>query len=76
MTTPETPPTPWASRIIDLEQSGLTCVAIAEQVGIAPSTIGDLKSGRSASPRGEAALRLDALHRLRCSKEAAAAHSD
>jgi transcriptional regulator with XRE-family HTH domain len=58
--------TTWASRIDDLQKSGLTQAEIAEQIGVAPSTVGDLKSKRSASPRGEAALKLDALHRLRC----------
>lgn len=67
--------TTWASRIDDLQEgpSGLTLAEIAEQIGVAPSTVGDLKTGRSASPRGEAALKLDALHRLRCSEKNATA---
>jgi transcriptional regulator with XRE-family HTH domain len=61
--------TTWAERIDDLQEgdNGLTLAEIAEQIGVAASTVGDLKTGRSASPRGEAALKLDALHRLRCS---------
>jgi transcriptional regulator with XRE-family HTH domain len=66
--------TTWASRIDDLQETaGLTLAEIAEQIGVAPSTVGDLKTGRSASPRGEAALKLDALHRLRCAPKGAAA---
>lgn len=63
--------TTWASRIDDLQEGedGLTLAEIAEQIGVAASTVGDLKTGRSASPRGEAALKLDALHRLRCSSK-------
>jgi len=60
--------TTWASRITDLQEGpgGLTLAEIAEYIGVAASTVGDLKTGRSTSPRGEAALKLDALHRLRC----------
>lgn len=67
--------TTWASRIEDLQEgdNGLTLAEIAEQIGVAASTVGDLKTGRSASPRGEAALKLDALHRLRCTNKTAAA---
>lgn len=65
--------TTWASRIGDLQGTGLTLADIAEQIGVAPSTVGDLKTERSASPRGEAALKLDALHRLRCAPKGATA---
>jgi IS30 family transposase len=56
----------WASRITDLEEAGLSLVEIAHLIGVAPSTVGDLKSERSSEPRGEAALKLDSLHRRKC----------
>ena len=55
----------WATRISDLTSRGMTYAEIGEQIGLAPSTIGDLASGRSKSPRGEAAIRLNDLHRER-----------
>ena len=56
----------WASRIRDLQDAGLTLAEIALQAGVAPSTIGDLATGRTDSPRGETALKLDQLHRDKC----------
>ncbi len=55
----------WATRISDLTSRGLTYADIGERIGLAPSTVGDLATGRSKSPRGEAAIRLHDLHRER-----------
>ena len=55
----------WATRISDLTSRGLTYADIGERIGLAPSTVGDLATGRSKSPRGEAAIRLNDLHRER-----------
>ena len=44
----------------------MTYAEIAEAVGTAPSTIGDLASSRSKSPRGDLAIRLHGLHASRC----------
>jgi transcriptional regulator with XRE-family HTH domain len=55
----------WATRISDLTSRGMTYAEIGERIGLAPSTVGDLASGRSKSPRGEAAIRLNDLHRER-----------
>lgn len=40
----------------------MTYAQIGEAAGIAGSTVGDLASGRSKSPRGDAALKLLQLH--------------
>lgn len=58
----------WSTRVRDLQASGMTLSEIAEHIGLSTSSVGDLANGRSASPRGEAALKLDALHTLRCGK--------
>lgn len=58
----------WSSRIRDLQQSGLTFAEIGALVGLATSSIGDIATGRSGSPRGEAAIRLHELHRRRCAR--------
>lgn len=55
----------WSSRIKDLTSRGMTYADIGEVIGLASSTVGDLASGRSKSPRGEAAIRLNDLHRQR-----------
>jgi transcriptional regulator with XRE-family HTH domain len=55
----------WASRIRELQTAGMTLAEIGEQTGLATSTVGDLASGRSSSPRGDAALRLHSLHEQR-----------
>lgn len=38
---------------------------IAEMIGVAPTTLSDIFNGRTTSPRGDAALKLDELHRSR-----------
>ncbi|GGA00239.1 hypothetical protein GCM10011408_21420 [Dyella caseinilytica] len=58
--------TTWANRISELQALGMTYAEIAEETGLAPSTIGDLATGRSKSPRGEAALTLHLLHARKC----------
>lgn len=56
----------WSERISQLQSLGMTYAEIADAVGAAPSTIGDLASGRSRSPRGDLAIRLHGLHVARC----------
>lgn len=56
----------WAERIRELQAAGMTLAEIGNAVGLATSTVGDLANGRSASPRGEAALKLHALHENTC----------
>lgn len=43
----------------------MTYAEIGEAAGVAGSTVGDLATGRSKSPRGDAALKLHHLHALR-----------
>jgi transcriptional regulator with XRE-family HTH domain len=57
----DTTPT-WAQLISDLQAAGMTYAQIGEAAGIAGSTVGDLASGRSKSPRGDAAVKLMRLH--------------
>ncbi|MNM21180.1 hypothetical protein D3C81_315380 [compost metagenome] len=45
----------------------MTYVQIGEAIGSAGSTVGDLASGRSQSPRAASALALLRLHATRCS---------
>lgn len=52
----------WACIISELRDAGMTYAEIGEHVGVAGSTIGDLATGRSKSPRGNAAVKLFALH--------------
>lgn len=52
----------WASIISDLQSAGMTYAEIGSEIGVAGSTVGDLASGRSKSPRGNAAVKLFALH--------------
>ncbi|MFK3845134.1 hypothetical protein [Stenotrophomonas sp. NPDC078853] len=52
----------WAEVISELQIKGMTYALIGEAVGCAASTIGDLASGRSQSPRAAAAFALLKLH--------------
>lgn len=52
----------WAEIISDLQLSGMTYAEIGVAAGCAGSTIGDLASGRSKSPRADSAIRLMRLH--------------
>jgi transcriptional regulator with XRE-family HTH domain len=65
----------WRERIQALRQT-MTLREIAEQIGMSPSSVSDLEQGRHESPRGDAALRLDALYRLRATSTAPLAGSD
>lgn len=59
--------TNWASRIQELrEQGGLTLTEIAKRADMPLSTVGDLATGRSKSPRYDAAVRLDRIHSEVC----------
>lgn len=58
--------THWQQRILELEQSGLSLKEIGEKVGLAKSTISEIKSGASRSPTGDAAVELYLLHKKRC----------
>lgn len=64
----------WASRISDLTSRGMTYADIGDAIGLAPSTVGDLASGRSKSPRGDAAVKLSELHSARVSKDDSGRH--
>lgn len=55
----------WASRIRDLQQAGLTLSDIGSRVGLSTSSIGDIATGRTESPRGDAAIKLFELHKQR-----------
>lgn len=44
----------------------MTLAEIGEMVGLAPSSVSDIEQRRTVAPNGEAALKLDSLHRLRC----------
>jgi hypothetical protein len=61
----------WSKRIRALQQAGMTLAEIGEKIGLATSSVGDLANGWTESPRGEAALKLDKLHRDVCSPEEA-----
>jgi hypothetical protein len=55
----------WRDRINELRGLPMTYREIADQVGVSPQTLCDIARGRHSAPRGDAALRLDALHRAR-----------
>jgi transcriptional regulator with XRE-family HTH domain len=55
----------WASRIRDLQSGGMTMSEIAAKVGLSTSSIGDIATGRTKSPLGDAALKLHQLHKRR-----------
>lgn len=44
----------------------MTLAQIGEEIGLATSSVGDLANGYSESPRGDAALKLHALHEAKC----------
>lgn len=56
----------WPTVVAELESSGLTIKEISEKVGLAISSVSDLKRGASQSPRGMAAVKLHALHQKVC----------
>lgn len=61
----------WAKRIRDLQEAGMKLSEIAEKIGMSTSGVGDIANNRTDSPRGDAALALDKLHRATCPGEAA-----
>lgn len=62
----------WKKRIRDLQASGLTLREIAEQIGMSQSGVSDIANGHVEEPGGNAALKLDKLHRQRCPDQAVA----
>lgn len=58
----------WSKRVKDLQSAGVTLEEIGLAVGLATSTVGDIGSGRTESPSGDAALALHELHRTRCKR--------
>jgi transcriptional regulator with XRE-family HTH domain len=63
----------WTTLIQDLRAAGMTLSEIGAEIGLSTSAIGDLATGRTASPRGTAALKLHQLHSERCAKDERAA---
>ncbi|OBU64360.1 hypothetical protein A9K58_17365 [Stenotrophomonas maltophilia] len=55
----------WASIIGELQSVGMTYAQIGEAIGAAGSTVGDLATGRSQSPRAASAFALLKLHSSR-----------
>jgi transcriptional regulator with XRE-family HTH domain len=51
----------WSDRIRRLEADGWTLAELAKAVGIAYSTLNDIKNGRTQEPKGMAAVRLYCL---------------
>ena len=62
----------WAVIIADLQGMGMTYAQIGEAIGCAGSTVGDLASGRSQSPRAASAIALLKLHSERFDRTAPA----
>lgn len=58
----------WQQRITDLEDSGLTLTELAEQIGLAKSTLSEVKRGATKAPSGDAAVALYLLHKKRCGR--------
>lgn len=65
----------WAKRIRDLQEAGMTLAQIGEKVDLATSTVSDIANERTAEPGGNAALKLDSLHRRKCGADASRALS-
>lgn len=61
----------WTRRVRELNETGMTYAEIAAQVGLSAGAVGDIASGRSGKdgPRGDAALKLDALHALKIGRQ-------
>lgn len=59
----------WSDIIAELQAKGMTYAQIGESIGCAGSTVGDLASGRSQSPRASSALALLRLHVGRCGSD-------
>ena len=59
--------TTWAQMIQDLEEAGVNQQDICDEIGLKPGSVSDIKCGRSAAPRGMAAVKLFSLHQKHCS---------
>lgn len=53
----------WSQVIKDLESRGWTMHGIAKRIGVAYSTVTDIKTGRTVEPRGWPAVKLAQLHK-------------
>ena len=62
----------WKTRIDDLRACGMTLAEIGEHIGLSTMAVCDLGNGHTKSPRGDAALKLHALHAERCAKRSKA----
>ena len=62
--------TPWSIRIRALQKAGYSLRDISDAINLSRGAVGDLAVGRNGSPKGDAALALDALHREHCGKGA------
>lgn len=51
----------WSDRLKTLEAAGWSLTRIGEAIGLSLSSVSDIKHGRSAAPRGMAAVKLYAL---------------
>lgn len=58
----------WQDRIGALRATGLTLAEIGEKIGLTAQSVCDLEAGRTKSPRGNAAVLLDQLYRLRVAR--------
>ena len=56
----------WSSRIRQLQDAGFTLQEIGEAIGLTVGGVGDLAVGRNEAPRGDAAIKLHALHLKHC----------
>ena len=63
----------WQQLIRDLRDSGMPMCVIAKRCDLSPQAVTDIGSGRTAEPKGFAAVKMYALHarRMRSKKKAA-----
>ena len=63
----------WQQLIQDLRDSGMPMCVIARRCDLSPQAVTDIGSGRTAEPKGFAAVKMYALHarRMRSKKKAA-----
>jgi hypothetical protein len=52
----------WSTRITDLERKGWSLKAIGDEVGLASSSVSDIKHRSTSEPKGMAAVKLYELH--------------
>jgi transcriptional regulator with XRE-family HTH domain len=55
----------WSERITDLEGLGWSLTELGKAIGLSAQSVSDIKCGRTAEPRGMAAVRLHRLHEIR-----------